>query len=155
YFALNPDPRFVPQVFAIRDETGALTPPHVLARGQWWRLLTYCFVHGGLLHIVLNMYFLYAVGPMVERMFGPLRFLALYLIAGLGGGCAVLIYNSAAVGASGALCGILAALPAWVVLNRPYLPPALASELLRRSLLNIVLIVIISILPGVSAAGHF
>ena len=43
----------------------------------------------------------------------------------------------------------------WVVLNRPYLPPAVASDWLRRIMLNIVLIVVISLLPGVSAAGHF
>jgi membrane associated rhomboid family serine protease len=143
------------KVAEIRDLTGGLFPGDVLAKGQWWRLLSYCFVHGGLLHLIINMYFLYSVGPMVERMLGPWRYLLLYLIAGFGGGCAVLLAGSAAVGASGALCGLLAAMAVWVVMNRRHLPTALASNWLRNIMVNVVLIVIISMMPGVSAAGHF
>ena len=138
----------------IRDQLGAVSRQEVIL-GEWWRLLGYCFVHGGLLHIVLNMYFLFQIGPMVETMFGSVRYLILYLISGLGGGVAIVLAGSAGVGASGALCGLLASMVVWVLLNRPYLPPQYVSAWLRNLTINIVLIVFISMMPGISAAGHF
>src|SRR6516225_648379 len=147
----NPNGRAVEQ---IRNELGAVRRPEVI-QGGWWRLLGYCFVHGGLLHIVLNMYFLFQIGPMVETMFGSVRYLILYLISGLGGGVAIVLAGSAGVGASGALCGLLASMVVWVLLNRPYLPPQYVSAWLRNLTINIVLIVFISMMPGISAAGHF
>lgn len=82
-----------------------------------WTMLTYALVHGGVLHIVLNMYSLIIVGPLLELSLGRLRFLALYVIAALGGAVAVLWIapGSAVVGASGAIFGLFAAL---VVLQR-------------------------------------
>ena len=76
-----------------------------LVRGQWWRLLTCCFVHFGAIHLGVNMLTLYYVGPMMERMWGRARYLAIYLIAGWGGSCAVMIVDPMALvaGASGAL----------------------------------------------------
>ena len=60
--------------------------------GDWWRLLSTTFLHMGVLHILLNMYFLYSVGPLLERMFGPWRFLGLYAAAGLTGSCAAMVF---------------------------------------------------------------
>src|SRR5262249_16924630 len=59
-----------------------------------------------------------------------------------------------AAGASGALCGILAALIVWVFINRGHLPPQIASAWMRSLTINAVLIIGISLLPGISAAGH-
>src|SRR5437763_790970 len=50
-----------------------------LARGEWWRLLTYALVHYGLLHLLMNLYGHFALGTLVERMFGSIRFLVLYV----------------------------------------------------------------------------
>ncbi|WP_440069680.1 rhomboid family intramembrane serine protease [Streptosporangium sp. OZ121] len=90
---------------------------HVGYQGEWWRLITGAFLHqplgaGGfaLTHIVFNMWALYAIGPELERRLGSARFLALYLLAALGGSVAVYLFGIAAVGASGAIYGMFGAL---------------------------------------------
>ena len=63
-------------------QCGALYPP-LLSRGEIWRLLTAMFLHGGILHVLMNMYFLYQLGPHLEAKWGQARFSALYLFSGL------------------------------------------------------------------------
>lgn len=77
-----------------------------------WRMLTALLVHGGFIHLALNMLALWMLGQILEPMLGRGRYLALYLISGLGGSVAVatLAPGSATVGASGALFGMMAAL---------------------------------------------
>jgi membrane associated rhomboid family serine protease len=77
-----------------------------------WRLLTALFVHGGFIHLALNMLALWMLGQSLEPMLGRARYLALYLISGLGGSVmvAVLAPTTATVGASGAVFGLMAAL---------------------------------------------
>jgi rhomboid protease GluP len=139
----------------LRDKMGAVEATRVLVKHEWWRLLAHCFIHGGLLHLFCNMYFLYNLGPLVEGMWGNVRFLIMYLVSGLGGGCAIVLSHSAGIGASGALCGVLASMGVWVYMNRGYLPPALSRRWLRAILLNVIIIAGVSMLPFVSAAGHF
>lgn len=78
-----------------------------------WRMITALFAHsqGSIFHILLNMYSLFVFGPIMERLLGRWRFLALYLISGFGGSVAVLWLapTSAVVGASGAIFGLLGA----------------------------------------------
>lgn len=77
-----------------------------------WRLLTAVFAHGGFIHLALNMLALWMLGQSLEPMLGRARFLALYLISGLGGSVMVALIapNTATVGASGAVFGLMAAL---------------------------------------------
>ena len=85
---------------------------HGVAGGDWWRLFTAMFLHYGPLHLGLNMLALYWFGTAVEGAIGHLRFLAIYLAAGLAGsaGALILTPNTPTVGASGAIFGILGAL---------------------------------------------
>lgn len=85
--------------------------PYV-AQGDWWRLLTAAFLHGGVAHIALNMLALYWLGGAVETYLGPLRYLALYVVSGLAGSAGALLDKplSPTVGASGAIFGILGAM---------------------------------------------
>jgi membrane associated rhomboid family serine protease len=144
------------KVNAIRHETGGLYPQAGdLERGQWWRLVTYAFVHGGLLHLLMNMYVLYAIGSVVEKMWGPVRYLALYLVSCVGGAAVHMYFTRAGmVGASGGICGLLGSMGAWVMLNRAFLPPKLVSDWMRNIMLNVLLIAFISMVPGVSWGGH-
>jgi membrane associated rhomboid family serine protease len=141
----------------IYHDLGAMVKQDVLLGGQWWRLLSNCFVHFGVIHLAMNMYALWVLGPLLERMWGRWRFLVLYLVSGLGGSCAFVMFTPAGLlaGASGALCGILASMATWVFLNRPYLPAGMASDWMRRILTNALLIAFISFVPGVSASAHF
>ena len=74
-------------------------------------MLTALFLHGSFLHILFNMYSLLIFGPILEHALGRWRFLALYLLSGLGGSIAVLLIapGIAVVGASGAIFGLLGA----------------------------------------------
>lgn len=88
---------------------GALVPADVAA-GEVWRLVSSAFLHAGITHILFNMYALYILGSFLEPTFGRWRFLALYGLSGLSGGLAYLYFgqfDGAAVGASGAIFGLL------------------------------------------------
>ncbi|MGB4136846.1 MAG: rhomboid family intramembrane serine protease [Microbacterium sp.] len=77
-----------------------------------WRLLTALLVHGGFIHLALNMLALWMIGRSLEPVLGRWRYVALYLISGLGGSvmAACLAPGTAVVGASGAIFGLMAAL---------------------------------------------
>jgi membrane associated rhomboid family serine protease len=101
---------------------GAVLVPGVhaigIAHGQWYRLITSAFLHLlptqpplGLAHIVMNMWSLWVLGPLVERVTGRLRFAALYLLSALGGSVAgyLIAPETGAIGASGAIFGLAGA----------------------------------------------
>ncbi len=101
--------------------------------GQWWRLLTCVFVHGGLLHIGFNMWCLWSLGRLAESVYGHWTFAAVYLICGLGASLGSVIWNPVilSVGASGAIFGIAGALIASFYLGEFSLPRAAMSGMLR------------------------
>ena len=83
-----------------------------VADGEVYRLLTSAFLHGGLLHLLLNMYAIYLFGPQIEAALGRLRFIALYLVSALGGSALSYAFaapNQPSLGASGAVFGLLGA----------------------------------------------
>jgi len=99
--------------------------------GQWWRLLTSMFLHGSLLHLAFNMFALWQVGRLVERIFGSLRFTGLYLLAGLAGSLASVLWNPHvnSVGASGAIFGIIGGLLAFIGRESSGVPQTVVSDL--------------------------
>lgn len=99
--------------------------------GQWWRLFTSMFLHGSLLHLAFNMFALWQVGRMVERIFGSLRFTGLYLLAGLAGSLASVLWNPHvnSVGASGAIFGIIGGLLAFIGRPNSGVPPTVVSDM--------------------------
>jgi membrane associated rhomboid family serine protease len=85
----------------------------VLVDSEPWRLITSAFLHLQIFHIFSNLFMLYQLGPILEQMFGRLRFSILYLLSALGGSVAVWILaapGSATLGASGAVLGLVGAL---------------------------------------------
>lgn len=102
-------------------EVGAIYPPYIVEKGQYWRLLTATFMHFGLPHLLNNMVILGSAGQILEKALGKWKFLLLYLLAGIGG--SALSFGqmmasgeySVAAGASGAIFGIIGAL-AWIVI---------------------------------------
>ena len=90
-----------------------LYPPAVLSL-QVWRLFTYMFLHGGLFHLLLNMFVLAMFGPHLERAWGSRRFVRYYLLCGVGAGLFTLLplpafFDANHIGASGAVYGVLLA----------------------------------------------
>lgn len=87
---------------------GALTAYYVFD-GEVWRMLTCTFLHGGLIHLAMNMYALLILGYVIEPLIGSGRFTAAYLISGIGGSLLSMMSNPMAVsvGASGAIFGLM------------------------------------------------
>jgi membrane associated rhomboid family serine protease len=119
-----------------------------VATGEYWRLFTAMFLHFGVIHLLLNMWALWILGQYLERTLGPARFLALYLISGLGGSVAAYVFQPGALtaGASGAIFGMFAAL---FVINRK----------LGRDNRSVIFLIVINLsmvlfIPNISLAGH-
>jgi rhomboid protease GluP len=88
---------------------GAIVPG-LLQRGEWWRLLAAMFLHGGWLHWATNSWALYQLGMLYETLFGSPRFAFIYFASGICASIASSLYqHGPAVGASGAIFGILGA----------------------------------------------
>ncbi|MBC2580191.1 rhomboid family intramembrane serine protease [Clostridium sp. DJ247] len=82
----------------------------LIAQGQYYRLLTCMFLHGGIVHIALNMYSLYSIGPLVESVYGKFKYIIIYLLSGIVGSYFSYMFSkSISVGASGAIFGLLGA----------------------------------------------
>jgi rhomboid protease GluP len=113
---------------------GANYGPYTI-NGQWYRLLTCVFIHGGLLHIGFNMWCLWSLGRLAESVYGHWTFGAVYLISGVAASLASLIWHASnpvlSVGASGAIFGIAGALIASFYLGEFSLPRAALSGTLR------------------------
>ena len=114
-----------------------------VAEGELHRLVTVALVHGGVLHLAMNMYALYLVGPLVEALYGRGLFLAFYLLCASAGSVASYIFvPNDAVGASGAIFGLFGLLAVAYRLHRPVLPRqarALMSQLGMLIAINLVL----------------
>lgn len=79
-----------------------------IASGEYWRLLTTAFLHGGFIHLLVNSYSLYVLGRLIERVLGRPRYLATYFVSAATGSLASWAFNShLGVGASGAIFGFL------------------------------------------------
>jgi membrane associated rhomboid family serine protease len=122
--------------------------PCGIAHGEYYRLFTAMFMHYGALHLLMNMYALWILGRTLEAFLGPVRFLALYLVAGLGGNVAAYVFQPGALsaGASTAIFGLFAAL--FLVLRKLGLN---AAAVLPIIIINIVFTLTV---PGISIAGH-
>jgi rhomboid protease GluP len=125
-----------------------------IVEGQYWRLFTAMFLHLGLLHIGFNSYALYLFGPQVERPFGPVRFLLIYVLSGLSGSAFSFLFSpNPSVGASGAIFGLIGVMGAYLYRYRDRLAMG------RSRLMNLVSIAAYNLLygfvvPSVDNWGH-
>jgi rhomboid protease GluP len=123
---------------------------------DWWRIITFSFLHLNALHLALNLVGLYWLGGIVEQRVGATGVLVVFAVSGLMSGIAGMVLGAVlpttgiAVGASGAVFGLLAA--AVVVVFRSN---AEQDRRLRMALATALIVAVgISVLPGVSLAGH-
>lgn len=98
--------------------------------GEWWRLFTSMFLHFGVLHLALNMWVLWSMGQLTERLYGSAYFLVLYVFAGLSGSLASLYWHPSlnSAGASGAIFGVLGGLVAIMVNPKTRIPASVAAS---------------------------
>ncbi len=136
--------------------TGALrTDPE--ARWQVWRLLSYSWLHGSLLHIGFNGYALYLLGGSLERLVGSARFVLIYVVSVLVGAIAVLLFQggeAVTVGASAGVWGLMTAMAVLFFRPQGIVPEALVAPM-RGAFARILLInIALSLVPGISFWGH-
>lgn len=127
-----------------------------VAQGEWWRIFTSAFFHLGPVHLAFNMYVLYLYGPIAERMYGRLEFLAIYLLCAAGGSVLTILVDpdQSAAGASGAIFGVIGLL--FVVSRRHH---AVLGREARTMVAGIgsylvFLLIFTFIVPNISWTGH-
>ncbi len=122
--------------------------------GEIYRLITCMFLHADIMHIVFNMYALYLLGPIVERYYGKARFILIYFISGLLGSlfsCVFMSSNTYAIGASGAIFGLLGSIAYFTYYYRATLQGLLRSQIMPVILINLGLGLFI---PGIDISAH-
>lgn len=135
---------------------GANYGPYTLT-GQWWRLLSYMFMHGGILHIAFNMWCLWDLGALCESLYGRVTYAAIYLITGAAAGLTSVAWNPGvlSVGASGAIFGLAGAMIASFYLGEFSLPSIAIRGTLRSLLIFAAFNLFFgSMFAGVDNAAH-
>jgi rhomboid protease GluP len=124
-----------------------------IIRGEWWRLITAGFLHGGFFHIFMNSWALFDLGTQVEETYGTSRYLAFYFIANLTGFLASFYWTPAlSVGASAAIFGLIGAMLAFGVRDRTRFGDEVRSTYSRWAVYSLLF----GLLPGfaVDNAAH-
>ena len=123
-----------------------------LKNGEIYRLLTACFVHANFLHIFFNMYALYYIGPMVEKYYGKLKYLLIYLGSGIMGSLfSVVLSNNVSIGASGAIFGLFGSMLYFGYKYRATLDGFVRSGIIPVLFINLILGFIV---PNIDVYGH-
>ena len=133
----------------VLENAGILYGP-LVAEGQWWRVLTSAFIHGGIIHVGFNGFLLFALGSDLERGIGSKRFSLIYFGSLFGASLTVMLFGWAqpTLGASGAVLGIAAAM-AMILWSR-------GVSLHQTPTFGLVLLNLLMplVVPGISFLGH-
>lgn len=131
---------------------GLCSPPLIETAGsEWWRIITGGFLHGGFIHVALNMFVLYILGTLLEPAIGTTRMLAIYFVSLIAGSAGALLLTDPVqntVGASGAIYGMFAAT---LLIARSRGLNQIVAQLGFWLVLNLVLTFSV---PGISIGGH-
>ncbi len=125
---------------------------NLITQGQYYRFVTCMFLHGGIVHLGVNMYSLYAIGPMVEKVYGKSKYIAIYFISGI---CASIFSygfsTDVSIGASGAIFGLLGAVLIFAIKSK-----GKTGNGFIRSILSVIFINIFigATLPNIDNFAH-
>jgi len=131
-------------------DLGAMNGLLVVLKGQWYRVFTAMFLHGGLMHIAMNMFSLYIIGKGVELYFKKSSYIILYIASGLFGAFVSLYMhpNSVGVGASGAIFGLFGAIVGFFLYHKDRLGSR-AKEVIK----EFVVILVLNLVLGLSISS--
>jgi rhomboid protease GluP len=131
---------------------GAKLPRSILSGGQWWRLVTAGFLHGGLIHIGMNSWVMYDLGAQVEEIFGPARLIVIYFCATIGGFLASTFWSNAlSVGASAAIMGLIGAMIALGMMHDSAVADAIKRVYVRYAIYMVIFGLLV---PNIDNAAH-
>lgn len=126
--------------------------PSLIKAGEYYRLITSAFLHIGLLHLLVNCYALYVIGPQIESFFGKIKYIIIYLMSAIFGNLlSILFFNGISAGANGAIFGLLGAMLYFGYHYRIYLDGVLKSQVIPLIIMNLALGFILS---NVNNAAH-
>jgi rhomboid protease GluP len=115
----------------VLDLFGAMWSPAIHHGGEWWRLITAGFLHGGLLHILMNSWVLFDLGAQTEEFYGTSRMIVIYFMATIGGFYASSLRVGLSVGASAGLFGLIGAMIAFGMTDKSAIASAMKSFYIR------------------------
>jgi len=141
----------------ILTEIGALYLPYMIDYNQWYRLISYMFLHDGVTHILMNMFSLYIIGKNIELYFGFKSYLFIYFLSGIIGALLSIMVHptSVVVGASGAIFGLFGALAGFFVAKRDYISKTQSKALLKEFGIIIGLNLVIGLsIPNIDVSAH-
>lgn len=126
----------------------------LVTEGQWWRLVTSTFLHGGIMHLLANMYGLLFVGIFLEPLLGWKKYLLAYLLTGILASLASVLWYDAtvSVGASGAIFGLYGIFIAFL-LTKIY-EPDLAKSFLVSTMIFVGYNLLMGLAGGIDNAAH-
>lgn len=127
----------------------------LVAQGQWWRLITPIFVHIGWQHILINSLTLYFMGQQLEFLYGPLKFIGLYLLSGIGGNLMSFAFGSSASLSAGASTSLFGLFGLYVTLGLIFRK----NEVIRQWAQKFLLLIILNLgtdifMGGIDIWGH-
>lgn len=153
FFLLQQASNFFPAGRGLEDSLMKINAK--IEAGELWRLLTPALLHGGLMHIVFNMYALFSFGVSLERYFGHGRFLLLYVLGAFAGNVASFVFSEAnSLGASTAIFGLLAAEGVFLLQNRKLFAGQFRSAIGNIIFIAAINLFVIGSLPGIDNWGH-
>lgn len=125
-----------------------------VAGGDWWRLITYMFLHGGIVHLAGNTYALLYIGMFLEPLLGKFRFASAYILTGICAGLFSIVMHadSVGVGASGAIFGMYGIFLA--MLTTSHIEKTMRTTMLRSILLFVVFNLLMGLKGNVDNAAH-
>lgn len=125
--------------------------------GEIWRLVSCAFLHGSFLHIACNMYMLYIIGPQIERIYGKVKYIFIYLISCITSSTLSLVINpkSISVGASGGIFGLMGALLAFALIERNNINREYTIGLIKTIGINLVIGIVIINIDNAAHIGGF
>jgi rhomboid protease GluP len=134
------------------QQAGAKYGPYIRA-GQWWRLITAGFLHGGILHLLMNSWVLFDLGAQTEESYGTNRYLVIYLAATVGGFYASSLWSPYApsVGSSAGIFGLLGAMIALGVREKSSYGAAVRAHYVQWGIYALVLS---ALFPATDNAAH-
>ncbi len=123
---------------------------------ELYRILTSVFLHAGIIHLLCNMYSLYIIGPQLESFFGKVKYTIIFIGSGIIGNLLSMAFlqdNMVAVGASGAIFGLLGALLYFGYHYRVYLSGVIKSQIVPLIILNLIIGFMISSINNLAHIG--
>jgi len=135
---------------------GAIYGPATVLYHEWWRLITAMFLHGGMTHLLMNMFSLYLIGRGVEQYFNAKSYLSLYFVSGIMGGLVSIMMHptSVGVGASGAIFGIFGALGGFFMAHREKIESHTRAFMKDFAIIIGINLVIGFSIPSVDVSAH-